>query len=160
MFDQNLQAPLTLAADYLVLSAAVRPNPGSVEMAQIFKLPFDVDGFFLEAHLKLRPLDFATQGIFLCGLAHSPKYADEAVAQAQGAAARAMGILAQEEMLVGGAIARVIRNRCARCLTCVRVCPLRGARGGGGGGRRPTSTRPSAWAAACAPGSAPWGPSS
>jgi heterodisulfide reductase subunit A len=124
VFDQNLQAPLTLAADYLVLSAAVRPHPASQEIAEIFKLPFDVDGFFLEAHLKLRPLDFAASGIFLCGLAHSPKYADEAVAQAQGAAARAMGILAQEGLLVGGAIARVIRDRCARCLTCVRVCPF------------------------------------
>jgi heterodisulfide reductase subunit A len=123
VFDQNLMMPLTLNADYLVLSAAVRPNPGSLELAQVFKLPFDVDGFFLEAHLKLRPLDFATQGIFLCGLAHSPKYADEAVVQAQGAAARAMGILAQEELLVGGAIARVVRERCSRCLTCVRVCP-------------------------------------
>jgi len=124
VYDQNLQAPLTLAADYLVLSAAVRPHPASEEIARIFKLPFDVDGFFLEAHLKLRPLDFAASGIFLCGLAHSPKYADEAVAQAQGAAARAMGILAQEELLVGGAIARVVRDRCARCLTCVRVCPF------------------------------------
>jgi heterodisulfide reductase subunit A len=123
VYDQNLPAHLTLAADYLVLSAAVRPNPGSQELAPVFKLPFDVDGFFLEAHLKLRPLDFATQGIFLCGLAHSPKYADEAVAQAQGAAARAMGVLSQDEMLVGGSIAQVIPNSCARCLTCVRVCP-------------------------------------
>jgi heterodisulfide reductase subunit A len=123
VYDQNLQEPLTLTADYLVLSAAVRPHPASREIAEIFKLPFDADGFFLEAHLKLRPLDFAASGIFLCGLAHSPKYAEEAVAQAQGAAARAMGILAQEALLVGGAIARVVRDRCARCLTCVRVCP-------------------------------------
>ncbi len=124
LFDQNLQAPLTLTADYLVLSAAVRPHPGAQEIAQVFKLPFDTDGFFLEAHLKLRPLDFAVNGIFLCGLAHGPKYADEAIAQAQGAAARAMGILAQEQMLVGGAVARVIREKCSRCLTCVRVCPF------------------------------------
>jgi heterodisulfide reductase subunit A-like polyferredoxin len=124
LFDQNLQTPLTLTADYLVLSAAVRPNPGSQEVAQIFKLPFDTDGFFLEAHQKLRPLDFATNGIFLCGLAHGPKYADEAIAQAQGAAARAMGILAQEQMRVGGTVARVIRGKCSRCLTCVRVCPF------------------------------------
>ena len=123
VYDQNLQAQLTLPADYLVLSAAVRPNPGSEELAKVFRLPFDVDGFFLEAHLKLRPLDFGAQGIFLCGLAHSPKYADEAVAQAQGAAARAMGILAQDEMLVGGSIAQVIPDSCARCLTCMRVCP-------------------------------------
>ena len=124
VFDQNLQTPLSLTADYLVLSAAVRPHPGSQEMAQVFKLPFDTDGFFLEAHLKLRPLDFAANGIFLCGLAHGPKYADEAITQAQGAAARAMGILAQEQMLVGGTVARVIRERCSRCLTCVRVCPF------------------------------------
>ncbi|MFA5111986.1 MAG: FAD-dependent oxidoreductase, partial [Desulfobaccales bacterium] len=124
IFDQNLQMPLSLTADYLVLSAAVRPHPGSQEVAQVFKLPFDTDGFFLEAHLKLRPLDFAAHGIFLCGLAHGPKYADEAITQAQGAAARAMGILAQEQMLVGGTVARVIREKCSRCLTCVRVCPF------------------------------------
>jgi heterodisulfide reductase subunit A-like polyferredoxin len=113
-----------LTADYLVLSAAVRPHPGGQEIAQVFKLPTDMDGFFLEAHMKLRPLDFAINGIFLCGLAHGPKYADEAIIQAQGAAARAMGIMAQEQMLVGGAVARVIRERCSRCLTCVRVCPF------------------------------------
>ncbi|MFZ5449791.1 MAG: FAD-dependent oxidoreductase [Thermodesulfobacteriota bacterium] len=124
LFDQNLQMPLSLTADYLVLSAAVRPHPGSQEVAQVFKLPFDSDGFFLEAHMKLRPLDFAANGIFLCGLAHGPKYADEAIAQAQGAAARAMGVLAQEQMLVAGTVARVIRERCSRCLTCVRVCPF------------------------------------
>jgi heterodisulfide reductase subunit A len=124
IFDQNLQAPLSLTADYLVLAAAVRPHPGSQEVAQIFKLPLDTDGFFLEAHMKLRPLDFAANGIFLCGLAHGPKYADEAIAQAQGAAARAMGILAREQMLVGGTVAKVIRSRCSRCLTCVRVCPF------------------------------------
>jgi heterodisulfide reductase subunit A-like polyferredoxin len=123
VLDQNLQTPLSLTADYLVLSAAVRPHPGSQEVAQVFKLPADTDGFFLEAHQKLRPLDFAINGIFLCGLAHGPKYADEAIAQAQGAAARAMGVLAQEQMLVGGTVARVIREKCSRCLTCVRVCP-------------------------------------
>ena len=89
----------------------------------MFKLPFDTDGFFLEAHLKLRPLDFNANGMFLCGLAHGPKYADEAITQAQGAAARALGILTQEQMLVGGPVARVIREKCSRCLTCVRVCP-------------------------------------
>jgi heterodisulfide reductase subunit A-like polyferredoxin len=124
LFDQNLQVPLSLAADYLVLSAAVRPHPGGQEIAQVFKLPMDMDGFFLEAHMKLRPLDFAANGIFLCGLAHGPKYADEAIAQAQGAAARAMGVLAQTQMLVGGAVAKVILEKCSRCLTCVRVCPF------------------------------------
>jgi heterodisulfide reductase subunit A-like polyferredoxin len=125
LFDQNLQSPLSLTADYLVLSAAIRPHPGSQEIAQVFKLPVDTDGFFLEAHMKLRPLDFAVNGIFLCGLAHGPKYADEAIIQAQGAAARAMAVLAQTQMLVGGAVAKVIREKCSRCLTCVRVCPYK-----------------------------------
>jgi heterodisulfide reductase subunit A len=124
VFDQNLQAPITLAADYLVLSAAVRPHPGGQEIHQIFKLPLEADGFFMEAHIKLRPLDFASDGVFLCGLAHSPKYAEESVSQANGAAARALRILAQQEIWVGGAIAKVIKSRCAECLTCVRTCPF------------------------------------
>ncbi len=124
VFDQNLKVPLTLAADYLVLSAAVRPHPASEELAHIFKLPFDIDGFFLEAHLKLRPLDFTAPGLFLCGLAQSPKFADETIAQAKGAAARAMGILAQKEMLVSAAVARVMKEKCSLCLACVEVCPF------------------------------------
>ena len=98
VFDQNLKVPIKLKADYLTLSAAIRPHPVSGEIAQLFKLPLDSDGFFMEAHQKLRPLDFASSGIFLCGLAHSPKFTEESIAQAQGAAARALGILAQEDM--------------------------------------------------------------
>jgi len=124
VFDQNLQTPLKLSIDYLVLSAAVRPHPDSQAVASVFKLPFDIDGFFLEAHLKLRPLDFAARGLFLCGLAQSPKFADETIAQAKGAVARAMGILAQKEMLVSAAVARVMKEQCARCLTCMEVCPF------------------------------------
>ena len=124
VFDQNLQASLAIEADFLVLSAAIRPHPASQEIAQIFKLPFDADGFFMEAHLKLRPLDFAAGGIFLCGLAHGPKFLDESIAQAQGAAARALGILARKEMYVGGAVARVDPLKCVICLTCMRTCPF------------------------------------
>jgi heterodisulfide reductase subunit A len=124
VLDQNLQAPLTLPADYLVLSAAIRPHPDSKQVSQLFKLPLDADGFFMEAHLKLRPLDFASGGLFLCGLAHSPKFADETIAQAQGAASRALTVLTQQEMWVGGAVAQVIKDRCAECLTCVRTCPF------------------------------------
>jgi heterodisulfide reductase subunit A-like polyferredoxin len=124
VYNPNIQASLTLSADYLVLSAAVRPHPGSLEIARTFKLPFDADGFFMEAHQKLRPLDFLTGGIFLCGLAHGPKYADETIAQAQGAAARAITILTQEAILVGGTVAMVEKSRCAVCLTCVRTCPF------------------------------------
>jgi heterodisulfide reductase subunit A-like polyferredoxin len=124
VFDQNLKAPIALNADYLVLSAAIRPHPLSREIARIFKLPFDADGFFMEAHLKLRPLDFAASGIFLCGLAHSPKFFEESIAQAQGAAARAIGILAQKEMFVGGSVACVDPKKCIICLTCMRTCPF------------------------------------
>jgi heterodisulfide reductase subunit A-like polyferredoxin len=123
VLDQNLKSPIKIAADYLALSAAIRPHPASQEIARLFKLPPDADGFFMEAHLKLRPLDFASAGLFLCGLAHGPKFLDESIAQAQGAAARAMGILAQKEMFVGGAVARVDPRKCAICLTCMRTCP-------------------------------------
>ncbi|MDI6855020.1 MAG: FAD-dependent oxidoreductase, partial [Deltaproteobacteria bacterium] len=124
VFDQNLKMPIKLQADYLVLSAAIRPHPLSAEIAKVFKVPFDADGFFMEAHLKLRPLDFASSGIFLCGLAHSPKFFEESIAQAQGAAARAIGILAQKEMFAGGAVACVDPKRCVVCLTCLRTCPF------------------------------------
>jgi heterodisulfide reductase subunit A-like polyferredoxin len=124
VYDQNLQTPIALAADYLVLSAAVRPHPANQETHRIFKIPLDADGFFMEAHIKLRPLDFAYDGIFLCGLAHGPKYAEESVSQANGAAARALRVLAQQEIWVGGAVARVLKSRCVECLTCVRACPF------------------------------------
>jgi heterodisulfide reductase subunit A-like polyferredoxin len=123
VFDQNLKVPIRLKADYLTLSAAIRPHPVSGEIAQLFKLPLDADGFFMEAHQKLKPLDFASSGIFLCGLAHSPKDTAESIAQAQGAAARALGILAQQEMWVGGAVADVDPQKCVICLTCMRTCP-------------------------------------
>jgi len=124
VFDQNLKTYLGLGVNYLALAAAIRPHPSSAELAQIFKLPFDADGFFMEAHLKLRPLDFAASGIFLCGLAHSPKFFEESIAQAQGAAARAIGILAQKEMYVGGSVACVDPKKCIICLTCIRTCPF------------------------------------
>jgi heterodisulfide reductase subunit A-like polyferredoxin len=123
VFDQNLKVPIKLKADYLALSAAIRPHPVSQEIAQLFKLPLDADGFFMEAHQKLKPLDFASSGIFLCGLAHSPKFVEESIAQAQGAAARALGVLAREEMYVGGAVAAVDPQKCVICLTCMRTCP-------------------------------------
>jgi heterodisulfide reductase subunit A-like polyferredoxin len=124
VFDQNLKATINLQADYLALSAAIRPHPVAREIAGLMKLPLDADGFFMEAHLKLRPLDFAVNGIFLCGLAHSPKFIEESIAQAQGAAARALGVLAQEVMYVGGAVAQVDPLKCAICLTCMRTCPF------------------------------------
>lgn len=123
VFDQNLRREIVLRADRLILSAAVVPRVSSRDLAEIFKLNTDADGFFMEAHVKLRPLDFANAGIYLCGLAHSPKFLDESIAQARGAASRAATILSREEMTVGGRVAVVDPSRCAVCLTCVRTCP-------------------------------------
>jgi heterodisulfide reductase subunit A-like polyferredoxin len=123
VFDQNLRAECMIEPDLVVLSAAIRPHPGSKQVADVFKLPLDQDGFFAEAHLKLRPVDFANAGIFLCGLAHMPKFADEAIAQAKAAASRACTVLSQKQMFVEGAVAKVDSTRCAMCLTCVRTCP-------------------------------------
>ena len=92
-------------------------------MGQLLKVSLDRDGFFLEAHLKLRPLDFASEGIFLGGLAHSPKHIEESIAQARGAASRAADLLSKPTLTVGGIIAVVEPEKCVACLNCVRVCP-------------------------------------
>jgi heterodisulfide reductase subunit A-like polyferredoxin len=121
--DPMLHLPLVLHPDLLVLSEAVVPNEGSKELANLFKFPLTLDGFFLEAHVKLRPVDFATDGLYLCGMAHYPKSINETIAQAEAASARAATILSQEMLQVGGVVAVVEGERCAACLTCVRVCP-------------------------------------
>jgi heterodisulfide reductase subunit A-like polyferredoxin len=123
-FDPILGAKVEVEPDLVVLSSAIRPHPEAADLAPMFKIPTTDDGFFLEAHLKLRPLDFANEGMFLCGLAHSPKFIHESIAQAQGAAARAATILSKDKLSVGGVIARVDEEKCAACLTCVRTCPF------------------------------------
>ncbi|MBW1981055.1 MAG: FAD-dependent oxidoreductase, partial [Deltaproteobacteria bacterium] len=123
VLDQNLGRHIVLQADLLVLSAAIVPSRTNAELAEVFKLNRDPDGFFMEAHVKLRPLDFANNGIFLCGLAHGPKFLEECLAQARGAAARVAQIFSQETMLVSGRIAIVDPGKCAACCTCVRTCP-------------------------------------
>lgn len=123
IYDQNLGTEIGLEADCLVLSTAIRPYPDSRKLADIFKLPLDQDGFFMEAHLKLRPLDFANAGFFLCGIVHGPKFVDESIAQAKGAVSRACTILSRRQMFIGGALAHVDEARCILCLTCVRTCP-------------------------------------
>ncbi len=122
--DSVLGRPVLLKPDLLVLSSAIRAHPSSPELGTRLKVPIDADGFFLEAHLKLRPLDFASEGIFLCGLAQSPKLIEETIAQGRGAAARAAIILSQDEMHLEGVVAQVDEDLCAACLTCVRVCPF------------------------------------
>lgn len=123
VFDEALGMEIMLNPDYVVLTASVRPHPSSEELATRLKVPLNSEGFFLEAHMKLRPLDFANDGMYLCGLAHNPKLLSESIAQAQGAAARAATILSQREMLISGIISVVDQERCVACLTCVRECP-------------------------------------
>jgi heterodisulfide reductase subunit A len=117
-----LNREVEIRPDLLVLATAIVP-PKENPVAKLFKVPVNSDGFFVEAHVKLRPIDFATDGVFVCGLAHSPKPIDESIAHGLGASARAATILSQEMLQVGGVVAVVEGERCAACLTCVRVCP-------------------------------------
>ena len=121
--DTVLGETLRLPADLLVLSAATVPDlVGNRRLSELLKIPLSEDGFFMEAHIKLRPVDFATEGIFVCGLAHSPKATEENVTQALAAAGRAATILSRDSLEVGGAISVVAQEKCATCLTCVREC--------------------------------------
>ena len=122
--DQAINETLLIPASTLVLSSAIRPPEDAKLLGSRLKLPTDADGFFMEAHLKLRPVDFSAQGFFLAGLAHGPKFIEESITQAKGAAARAAAVLAEKERLVGGEVSWVDRDQCAVCLTCARTCPF------------------------------------
>jgi heterodisulfide reductase subunit A len=114
---------LEIDADMVCVAAASVPPAGNRTLARLLKVPLNEDGFFMEAHMKLRPVDFATDGIFMCGTAHNPKFIDESIAQAQAAASRAMTVLAQEELTAGGPVCRVGPARCSGCGMCRSVCP-------------------------------------
>jgi len=121
--DPILGMPVVLHPDVLTLASAVLPNDVE-ELGELFKVPRNAEGFFNEAHAKLRPVDFPTDGIFLAGLAHYPKPIDESIAQAKAAAGRAATFLALDTVKVGGIVAVVDQDKCAVCLTCVRTCPF------------------------------------
>lgn len=123
-WDPNLQRSLVLQPDLLVLAMPVVPGPDIQDMSTLFKVPMDADGFFMEAHVKLRPVDFATSGVFMAGMAHYPKLLDETMIQAQAAAARAARVLSLDTLTAGGRVAVVDESLCTGCLTCVRVCPF------------------------------------
>ena len=118
---------VSLASDWVVLSAGVEPNQDNAALAQLFKVSTDQNGYFLEAHVKLRPVDFAAEGIYLAGLAHSPRALEETIAQAQAAAVRAVVLLSKPELEATPIIATVNPRLCAACGICVEVCPY-GAR--------------------------------
>ena len=120
--DPILGQKLALDADLLVLAAAIVPSPGAQEIASLFKVPLGPDGFFQEGHVKLRPVEFATSGVFLCGMAHYPKHMPEAVNQAYGAAGRALTLLSNDIVTVSGAVCEVNEKQCMGCGACVEVC--------------------------------------
>jgi heterodisulfide reductase subunit A len=115
---------IEIEADLIVLSSPMIASESNAELAQLFKVPLDRNGFFLEAHAKLRPVEFATSGVLLCGTAQSPKLIDEGIAQASGAAAKACVLLSKEEMETNAMVAVVDEKLCIGCGTCVKVCPF------------------------------------
>ena len=120
--DPILGRPVDMDLDLLCLAAAIESHQDH-KLAQMFRVPLDGDGWFLEAHQKLRPVDFANDGIFLCGMAHYPKPLEESIAQAQAAAARAATVLARGSIKVSGLVSRITSELCCGCQICVNVCP-------------------------------------
>ncbi|MEJ2472340.1 MAG: FAD-dependent oxidoreductase [Desulfobacterales bacterium] len=122
--DRSSHQDFRVEPDLLVLSSGIRPRAGADQIAAVLKLPRAQEGFFLEAHVKLQPLEFASPGIFLAGLAHSPRFIPEALAMAKGAAQQAAKILCKEKMSTPATVAVVDPDLCAACLACVRSCPF------------------------------------
>ncbi len=120
--DHVLRRPLKMKADAVILSAATLAAD-THELATFLKVPRNADGFFIEAHAKLRPVDFSSEGIYLCGLAHGPKLISESISQALAAASRAGSFLAATDQTIGGVVAHVDTAHCAACLVCVMSCP-------------------------------------
>ncbi len=122
VIDHVLHRPIEIEADLLTLATAIVPYKDE-KLSQFYKLPMNNDGFFVERHAKLGPSEFATDGVFLCGMAHYPKPIDEAVLQAKAAASRAITLLARETIHTSGQVARVDSVKCSSCGVCVSVCP-------------------------------------
>jgi heterodisulfide reductase subunit A len=120
--DPILDRPVEIETDLLSLATAIIPNKDE-QLANFFKVPLNEDGFFVERHAKLGPSEFATDGVFLCGLAHYPKPIDESIAQGQAAASRAVTLLARETIFTSGIIAQTAPAMCSQCGVCVSVCP-------------------------------------
>ncbi|WP_319522213.1 FAD-dependent oxidoreductase [uncultured Desulfosarcina sp.] len=120
--DHVLGRPIEIETDLLTLATAIVP-PNNEALAQFFKIPVNDDGFFVEKHAKLGPSDFATDGVFLCGLAHYPKPIDEAIAQGKAAASRATTLLAQKTINTSGQVAKTDPMLCSACGVCVSICP-------------------------------------
>ena len=121
--DHVLGRPIVLSPDFITLYTAIAPRE-TKELSEMLKVPLNQEKFFLEAHMKLRPVDFSTDGIFVCGLAHYPKPLDECIAQAQAAASRAVTVLAQEKVVIEPIVADFVdKDACRGCSLCVALCP-------------------------------------
>jgi heterodisulfide reductase subunit A len=115
---------LTFEPDLLALSMSIQPSPDTRALAEMIGLPLSAEGFFMEAHLKMRPMDFPDDGLFLAGMAHYPKFIEECITHALACAGRALTILSRPTLHLGGVVAQVDPERCTGCLTCVRTCPF------------------------------------
>lgn len=123
-YDPIMKAKIRIPVDQVVLSVGMEADRENNErIAKFYKVPLNEDGFFLEAHMKLRPVDFATEGVFLCGLAHAPKFIDESIVQAKAAAARCAALLSKPYITTQGEVAQVDELKCVSCGLCVEVCP-------------------------------------
>ncbi len=123
-----LNEEIDMEADLVVLSAGIVPDTNNQAIAQLLKVPLNGDGFFLEAHMKLRPVDFATDGIFICGLAHAPKNISESIAQANASASRAGIILSQKSIEILSITAEIDETKCIGCGICEKLCPYQAHR--------------------------------
>ncbi|MCK5148978.1 CoB--CoM heterodisulfide reductase iron-sulfur subunit A family protein [bacterium] len=121
-FDPIMDREIVIAADLVVLSTGIDALEENATLAKMLKVPLNADGVFLEAHVKLRPVDFATEGVFVCGLAHGPKDIDESMTQAQAAASRALSFLTRESILAEGTIAEIDTDLCSGCGYCEKIC--------------------------------------
>jgi len=124
VFDHALNKTLDIPADLIPLAMPIIPSRGTKDLAEMFNVPISSEGFFKEAQLKLRPMDFMREGIFLAGMAAYPKFTEESITHAMAAAAHALPLLAQESLFLGGVVAQVDPEKCVGCLTCTRVCPF------------------------------------
>jgi heterodisulfide reductase subunit A len=123
IYEPIVDSVIAIQPDLLVLSTGIECQADeNRKLAQMLKVPLNQEGFFLEAHAKLRPVDFATEGVYLCGLAHAPKNMKESIAQAKAAAARAATIISKDSLETEGTIARVSERDCTACGTCEKVC--------------------------------------
>jgi heterodisulfide reductase subunit A-like polyferredoxin len=123
LHSPDFPEPIEIEADAIVLSTGIDAPKDNRKLADMLKVPLNGDGFYVEAHLKLRPVEFATEGIYLCGLAHSAKMTDENISQARATASRAATILSKVQLEVGGQVSCVDQEKCISCMTCVRACP-------------------------------------